>query len=109
MPPNEAEGLSTLTALLPGGRVERPADPFSEYRVLLHSERLARRLNAEQRLGQSVFAYDETSGTFYEPGGPLTWIKAALRWIVGLQIGRAHSELQSLMRISYAVFCFKKQ
>src|SRR3546814_9144809 len=24
------------------------------------------------------------------------------------QIGRAHSELQSLMRISYAVFCLKK-
>src|SRR3546814_6990558 len=24
------------------------------------------------------------------------------------QIGRAHVELQSLMRISYAVFCFKK-
>src|SRR3546814_2943273 len=28
---------------------------------------------------------------------------------LALQIGRAHSELQSLMRISYAVFCLKKQ
>src|SRR3546814_2609375 len=28
---------------------------------------------------------------------------------VGGQIGRAHSELQSLMRISYAVFCLKKK
>src|SRR3546814_8912868 len=27
----------------------------------------------------------------------------------GGQIGRAHSELQSLMRISYAVFCLKKK
>src|SRR3546814_5933777 len=27
----------------------------------------------------------------------------------GEQIGRAHVELQSLMRISYAVFCLKKQ
>src|SRR3546814_7320329 len=26
----------------------------------------------------------------------------------GLEIGRAHVELQSLMRISYAVFCLKK-
>src|SRR3546814_1483524 len=26
-----------------------------------------------------------------------------------LEIGRAHVELQSLMRISYAVFCLKKQ
>src|SRR3546814_9497642 len=25
------------------------------------------------------------------------------------QIGRAHSELQSLMRLSYAVFCLKKK
>src|SRR3546814_9703348 len=27
----------------------------------------------------------------------------------GQQIGRAHAELQSLMRISYAVFCLKKK
>src|SRR3546814_5560840 len=26
-----------------------------------------------------------------------------------IEIGRAHSELQSLMRISYAVFCLKKK
>src|SRR3546814_5525606 len=29
--------------------------------------------------------------------------------IEALQIGRAHVELQSLMRISYAVFCLKKK
>src|SRR3546814_2735387 len=28
---------------------------------------------------------------------------------VARQIGRAHAELQSLMRISYAVFCLKKK
>src|SRR3546814_4713466 len=28
---------------------------------------------------------------------------------LALKIGRAHSELQSLMRISYAVFCLKKK
>src|SRR3546814_1832436 len=28
---------------------------------------------------------------------------------IGSQIGRAHAELQSLMRISYAVFCLKKK
>src|SRR3546814_10386821 len=32
-----------------------------------------------------------------------------MRWSFQKQIGRAHSELQSLMRISYAVFCFKKK
>src|SRR3546814_2798651 len=35
---------------------------------------------------------------------------AAVRDVIGrAQIGRAHSELQSLMRISYAVFCLKKK
>src|SRR3546814_2651668 len=29
--------------------------------------------------------------------------------VIIIQIGRAHSELQSLMRISYAVFCLKKK
>src|SRR3546814_9624321 len=29
--------------------------------------------------------------------------------VVRAKIGRAHSELQSLMRISYAVFCLKKK
>src|SRR3546814_2435601 len=34
----------------------------------------------------------------------------ALHYAIGaMQIGRAHSELQSLMRISYAVFCLKKK
>src|SRR3546814_8491582 len=28
---------------------------------------------------------------------------------LALEIGRAHAELQSLMRISYAVFCLKKK
>src|SRR3546814_6272068 len=30
-------------------------------------------------------------------------------WGCGQEIGRAHVELQSLMRISYAVFCLKKK
>src|SRR3546814_6860169 len=32
-----------------------------------------------------------------------------VRLLKAWQIGRAHSELQSLMRISYAVFCLKKK
>src|SRR3546814_4938004 len=31
------------------------------------------------------------------------------RIVRGREIGRAHSELQSLMRISYAVFCLQKK
>src|SRR3546814_5041555 len=44
---------------------------------------------------------------------PLILIGCALlaseRANLSLQIGRAHVELQSLMRISYAVFCLKKK
>src|SRR3546814_7791813 len=35
--------------------------------------------------------------------------KEELLFRFGVQIGRAHVELQSLMRISYAVFCLKKK
>src|SRR3546814_3086385 len=31
------------------------------------------------------------------------------RYYIAIEIGRATSELQSLMRISYAVFCLKKK
>src|SRR3546814_1279763 len=37
------------------------------------------------------------------------WVWKALIFAIFLQIGRAHAELQSLMRISYAVFCLKKK
>src|SRR3546814_10113777 len=40
--------------------------------------------------------------------GKYNWLLWALI-AAGLQIGRAPSELQSLMRISYAVFCLKKK
>src|SRR3546814_3593500 len=54
----------------------------------------------------------------YEPTAePILWpLWAAPLILLGLgllllrgQIGRAHVELQSLMRISYAVFCLKKK
>src|SRR3546814_997129 len=70
-----------------------------------------------------VFAYLGTLGwrMLAEPGlrGParLLLILLAAQLLTGLttiffqwpQIGRAHVELQSLMRISYAVFCLKKK
>src|SRR3546814_8063195 len=36
-------------------------------------------------------------------------VAAHQRVDIGREIGRAHAELQSLMRISYAVFCLKKK
>src|SRR3546814_10716110 len=46
------------------------------------------------------------------PDGPTTQLMqtyAAKYRMVIVEIGRATSELQSLMRISYAVFCLKKK
>src|SRR3546814_5599952 len=36
-------------------------------------------------------------------------VHRAVRQLPQREIGRAHAELQSLMRISYAVFCLKKK
>src|SRR3546814_13412060 len=50
-----------------------------------------------------------------DPRGPWTLLRegeAVRQYHAGtlpLEIGRAHVELQSLMRISYAVFCLKKK
>src|SRR3546814_5940289 len=58
-----------------------------------NSSRLSRRLVHEDKLADSAsaFAYiQEIAGNF-------------------IQIGRAHAELQSLMRISYSDFCLKKK
>src|SRR3546814_2189801 len=52
-------------------------------------------------------AFQYPAETFcYECGGTdLPWEATS----GGGKIGRAHAELQSLMRISYAVFCLKKK
>src|SRR3546814_3315550 len=56
-------------------------------------------------------AFDDGAGCAIAAAAALNASKAGqpLRTIrVLMEIGRAHSELQSLMRISYAVFCLKK-
>src|SRR3546814_4639338 len=40
---------------------------------------------------------------------PLSWSYAFMRWFHGGRSEEHTSELQSLMRISYAVFCLKKK
>src|SRR3546814_2629594 len=41
---------------------------------------------------------------------PYVWADLGVAAAIGVsEIGRAHVELQSLMRISYAVFCLKKK
>src|SRR3546814_3857271 len=49
--------------------------------------------------------WTSTAGVSSPPGAVIA--KAAMS--PDLKIGRAHVELQSLMRISYAVFCLKKK
>src|SRR3546814_5970398 len=53
-----------------------------------------------------LIALDQTVGVV----GTFGWIGFVVDLeVFQLQIGRAHVELQSLMRISYAVFCLKKK
>src|SRR3546814_5053528 len=61
---------------------------------------VARRMGHEPRV--AFLSYS----TFGNPAG--SWL-GNIRDAVHIQIGRATSELQSLMRISYAVFCLKKK
>src|SRR3546814_9972208 len=49
------------------------------------------------------------SGEVYRYTGKPDQAIARMREAVAVKIGRAHVELQSLMRISYAVFCLKKK
>src|SRR3546814_3052200 len=42
-------------------------------------------------------------------GNPANWMGAAGAWFADLRSEEHTSELQSLMRISYAVFCLKKK
>src|SRR3546814_8953183 len=61
--------------------------------------------------GTGVRARRRTTGRLaqYRRRGRCARPGAVLRAALVRQIGRAHVELQSLMRISYAVFCLKKK
>src|SRR3546814_3856702 len=64
------------------------------------------RLKAQGRFSHEDFAYDAAADAYRCPAGAL------LRPTQGLKRNRSEehtSELQSLMRISYAVFCLKKK
>src|SRR3546814_7447808 len=58
------------------------------------------------RASQGFFSVERTCPTCHGRGQT---ISDPCTKCHGQEIGRAHSELQSLMRISYAVFCLKKQ
>src|SRR3546814_3465654 len=61
----------------------------------------------DERLGRIDIGTFEAAGI--DAGQRIGWQCAAADNAEQAEIGRAHSELQSLMRISYAVFCLKKK
>src|SRR3546814_8055380 len=75
-------------------RLARLLRALFEVRGLLDQERRRRRLGGEREAAVRI-------------DGDHRRDRRVLFEIAG-QIGRAHVELQSLMRISYAVFCLKK-
>src|SRR3546814_559206 len=68
--------------------------------ILEHCQRIGKRFG----LNDGALFHTEVTG--------LEWDDVRARWVVSTDRGRSEehtSELQSLMRISYAVFCLKKQ
>src|SRR3546814_9297143 len=56
-----------------------------------------------------AFIGDEDRWSVEGDSRSCSWCGQVHQKLVTREIGRAHSELQSLMRISYAVFCLKKK
>src|SRR3546814_4208090 len=82
-------------------------DPFGKFESFAHHN------NAMLRdfLDRFGFEYEFVSATeCYRAGRFDDALKSVLtHYEAIMEIGRAHVELQSLMRISYAVFCLKKK
>src|SRR3546814_5245535 len=86
-------------------------DTLFPYTTLFRSRQLAVIAVPHSSLFLPVIAFDEPGGATRQWRlHPRARAHPALQpRIHAAQIGRAHSELQSLMRISYAVFCLKKK
>src|SRR3546814_1923572 len=92
-------------------------DTLFPYTPLFRSRRLAARwagLRSFVADRTIVCGFDAATPGFFwlaAQGGYGIQTSAAMSRVSGAlaQIGRAHVELQSLMRISYAVFCLKKK
>src|SRR3546814_4391921 len=79
----------------PGGQVRADRDDAVAVDRDIRRERLAAR------------AVDDRAAANHQI---IHWLSPAFGfWMKPIKIGRAQSELQSLMRISYAVFCLKKK
>src|SRR3546814_1861150 len=78
----------------PGGSFDSPIPPFEPYRLThVDNARISRGRVAYHANRQTLRAIEQETG-----------VPEAV-----MEIGRAHVELQSLMRNSYAVFCLKKK
>src|SRR3546814_10902217 len=81
--------------------------PVPEWSANLSSDMRGKRVGIPREY--RVEGMDPVIDALWQQG--VAWVKDAGAEVVEIslpQIGRATSELQSLMRISYAVFCFKK-
>src|SRR3546814_7830470 len=90
-------------------------DPLFPYTTLFRSQRRDRRIShgagvdALPHSGCRAMVKALTRSSLNQPRYAAIERLPPLPRALFLQIGRAHVELQSLMRISYAVFCLKKK
>src|SRR3546814_2188161 len=77
---------------------------------MLHEQPDRAPSRAPDRANEAVPLFVDVDGTLTRADISLeSFVRIGRSSIAALKIGRAHSELQSLMRISYAVFCLKKK
>src|SRR3546814_4001575 len=86
-------------------------DTLFPYTTLFRSvEAVGRLALSIDAIGRMLAQCEAAAGLQLPPGtGTVDGVAGDLQRFQLLEIGRAHVELQSLMRISYAVFCLKKK
>src|SRR3546814_7831017 len=95
--------------------IRRPAqstrnDTLLPYTTLVRSVTVGATVGRGYNAGGAGFAFNPPFPSFtYDKEMVWNYEGFARASLLGGKIGRAHAELQSLMRISYAVFCLKKK
>src|SRR3546814_8611268 len=109
----QVDHIAALAELQPGGNVGQPEDRHTviaeEYAAAFSIENIGSPEHHGRELADDVPDIDDAILDQRCPGNRLHQLLGRDMPLSPGEIGRATSELQSLMRISYDVFCLKKK